>query len=153
MVDYVVRTTANPSVNDATGNNEAIFYKLERLGFRVGQKLAEKYTTDHARFNDQLDCVKFICKDFWQSLYKKQVDNLRTNHRGVYVLHDSKFKPLTHVSLESSLPIPAKEAASLYVMFPCGLIRGALQALGVPCQVTADIPTLPSTTFTIKIKA
>lgn len=81
-------------------------------------------------------------------------------------MHDSKFKPLAHVSLESSLPTPAKEAASLYVMFPCGmytsinsnshspgLIRGALQALGVVCQVTADIPALPSTTFTIKIKA
>lgn len=36
MVDYIVRTTPGEQPN------EAIFYKLERLGFRVGQRLAEK---------------------------------------------------------------------------------------------------------------
>lgn len=77
-----------------------------------------RYTTDHVRLNDSLDCVKFICKDFWQTVYRKQVDNLRTNHRGVYVLQDSKFKPLYHISVEPTTS--AKEAASLYVMFPCG---------------------------------
>ena len=25
--------------------------------------------------------MKFICKDFWNSVFKKQVDNLRTNHQ------------------------------------------------------------------------
>jgi hypothetical protein len=25
--------------------------------------------------------MKFLCKDFWQALFKKQVDNLKTNHR------------------------------------------------------------------------
>jgi len=32
--------------------------------------------------------MKFICTDFWSSINKKQIDNLRTNHQGVYVLQD-----------------------------------------------------------------
>jgi hypothetical protein len=48
---------------------------------------------DHQRFQDTLEVIKFICKEFWQMLYKKQVDNLRTNHRGVYVLQDNRFVP------------------------------------------------------------
>ena len=25
--------------------------------------------------------MKYICKDFWTAVYKKQIDNLRTNHQ------------------------------------------------------------------------
>ena len=45
-----------------------------------------------------------------------------------------------------------KEVASLYVTFPCGLIRGALQALAVPAVVTVDVSAIPSAQFTIKVK-
>ena len=50
------------------------------------------------RSPDALEAVKFICKDIWIALYDKQIDNLRTNHRGVYVLLDNSFKPLSRVS-------------------------------------------------------
>jgi hypothetical protein len=43
MVDYVVRSTP------ADNASEGVFYKLERLGFRVGQRLAERY--DHLYSN------------------------------------------------------------------------------------------------------
>jgi len=33
------------------------------------------------RFTDNLDVVKFVCKEVWMFLFKKQVDNLKTNHR------------------------------------------------------------------------
>ena len=33
---------------------------------------------------DNLDVVKFICKDFWIAVFKKQIDNLKTNHRVRY---------------------------------------------------------------------
>jgi hypothetical protein len=171
MVDYVVRSTR------ADNASEGVFYKLERLGFRVGQRLAERYTMDHLRFQDTLEVIKFICKEFWQMLYKKQVDNLRTNHRGVYVLQDNRFRPLLHVSPDAPASSPAaaasaaasassasatpgpssalggKEVASLYVTFPCGLIRGALQALAVPAVVTVDVSAIPSAQFTIKVKS
>jgi len=49
---------------------------------------------------DVLEAVKFVCKDVWISLYDKQIDNLRTNHRGVYVLHDNAFRPAARISGE-----------------------------------------------------
>lgn len=33
------------------------------------------------RFADHLEVIKFICKDFRSELFKKQIDNLKTNHR------------------------------------------------------------------------
>lgn len=42
--------------------------------------------------------MKFICTDFWTCIYKKQIDNLRTNHQGVYVLQDNAFRFLTNFS-------------------------------------------------------
>lgn len=42
--------------------------------------------------------MKFICKEFWSTVFKKQIDNLRTNHQGVYVLLDNRFKFICHMS-------------------------------------------------------
>ncbi|MEE6492504.1 hypothetical protein FKM82_016591 [Ascaphus truei] len=72
--------------------------KLENMGFRVGQGLIERLTKDTARFKDELDIMKFVCKDFWTTVFKKQIDNLRTNHQGIYVLQDNKFRLITPMS-------------------------------------------------------
>ena len=44
-----------------------------------------RYTTDRARFADSLEVIKFICKEFWSEVFKKQVDNLKTNRHRVRV--------------------------------------------------------------------
>lgn len=36
---------------------------------------------ERPRFGDHLEAIKFICKDFWSEVFKKQIDNLKTNHR------------------------------------------------------------------------
>lgn len=38
----------------------------------------------------------------------------------------------------------AAQAISMYLYFPCGIIRGALSNLGIPCAVSADISNLPA---------
>jgi trafficking protein particle complex subunit 6 len=60
---------------------ETIFYRLETLGYRVGLGLSERFSRDRPRFTDQLDVIKFLCKDLWLVVFKKQIDNLKTNHR------------------------------------------------------------------------
>ena len=40
-----------------------------------------RFTKDTPRFKDDLDIMKFLCQDFWNTVFKKQVDNLRTNHQ------------------------------------------------------------------------
>ena len=60
---------------------EGVYFRLEGLGFRVGQGLSERFSRDRPRFTDHLDVIKFICKDLWMVVFKKQIDNLKTNHR------------------------------------------------------------------------
>ncbi len=33
------------------------------------------------RFQSQLEIIKFLCKDVWQAVFHKNIDNLRTNHK------------------------------------------------------------------------
>lgn len=73
---------------------------LEYIGFTTGYRIIERLTRD-LRFKDELDTMKFICTDFWSTLYKKQIDNLRTNHQGVYVLQDNAFRFLSRLSAGS----------------------------------------------------
>jgi hypothetical protein len=72
-----------------------------------------------------------------------------TLHKGIYVLYDAKFRWLQKLSTSSSTL--AKDAAARYLIFPCGLIRGALANLGVPCEVVAEVTTLPGCKFQVSI--
>ncbi|KAG2451664.1 hypothetical protein HYH02_003444 [Chlamydomonas schloesseri] len=131
---------------------------LEAVGYRVGQQLAERYTRDKPRLGDTLEIIKFVCKDFWQALFKKQVDNLKTNHRGVYVLQDNGFRWLQRLSPPGPGADPGREEAARqlalsYLHLPAGIVRGALCHLGVTCTVEADPKQMPSCTFTIRIMA
>lgn len=127
---------------------EAAFFRLESLGYRVGQGLAERFSRDRPRFTDNLDVIKFLCKDLWTTLFRKQVDNLKTNHRGVYVLTDNTFRPLTRMS--TSVRSEAIVRAQAYLWFPCGVIRGALADMGINTTVQAETAELPGATFQIK---
>ncbi|XP_060069009.1 trafficking protein particle complex subunit 6B-like [Ylistrum balloti] len=141
MINYLYRTAEKIEQDQCIS-------KLESLGFRVGQSLSERFTKDCSRFKDELDTMKFICKDFWNSVYKKQVDNLRTNHQGVYVLQDNKFRFLTQISSGKQY----MDAAPKYLAFPCGMIRGALSNLGINCVVTAEVSAMPACKFQIQIQ-
>jgi len=100
-----------------------------------------------------LEAVKFLCKEFWMSLFRKQVDKLQTNHRGIFVLKDNELKWLKRFPSEDER---ARVAAIKMLAFPCGLIRGALSNLGiaavVSCDFLADGKTMSACSFNIKIK-
>ncbi|CAB4036854.1 Hypothetical predicted protein [Paramuricea clavata] len=141
IVEYIHDVHGKESENNATT-------KLEEMGFTIGQRLAERFTKETARFKDDLDVMKYICKEFWTALYKKQIDNLRTNHQGVFVLQDNRFRLLTQISDTEEFIVPAAK----YLSLPCGLIRGALANLGIPSIVGAEITTMPMCKFTINIQ-
>lgn len=44
-------------------------------------KLWDRFSRDRPRFADTLDMIKFLCKDVWTLVFRKQIDNLKTNHR------------------------------------------------------------------------
>jgi len=41
----------------------------------------DSFSRDRPRFADTLDMIKFLCKDVWTLVFRKQIDNLKTNHR------------------------------------------------------------------------
>ncbi|OOO05778.1 Transport protein particle (TRAPP) component [Aspergillus oryzae] len=152
LVPMAERLAKELSADDKTPDDDEIrettFFRLESLGYRVGQGLAERFSRDRPRFSDNLDVIKFLCKDLWTILFKKQVDNLKTNHRGVYVLTDNSFRPFARMSM--SVRSEAVSMAQAYLWFPCGVIRGALSNLGINTTVQAETGELPGATFQIK---
>jgi len=127
---------------------------------------------DRPRFGEHLDVIKFVCKEFWLEVFGKQVDNLKTNHRGVFVLHDNCFRWLRNASRDPDGAAAGggggggeaggagagadgcgeDQALAEYMLLPCGVVRGALACLGFPCTVSADVSALPQTAFTVRLK-
>ncbi|ODA82696.1 hypothetical protein RJ55_01205 [Drechmeria coniospora] len=102
--DSVMAASASSAPRKLDEEDEAldsVHFRLESLGYRVGQGLAERFSRDRPKFNDTLDVVKFLCKDLWSLLFGKNIDNLKTNHRGVYVLTDNVFRPFSRMSTEA----------------------------------------------------
>ncbi|RKF55542.1 Uncharacterized protein C13G6.05c [Golovinomyces cichoracearum] len=127
---------------------DAVFFRLETLGYRVGQGLVERFSRERPRFTNTLDVIKFICKDLWVILFRKQLDNLKTNHRGVYVLTDNSFRPFARMSAEAGGQAVIR--AQPFLWFPCGIIRGALANMGIEATVQAETNELPAAIFQIK---
>lgn len=74
---------------------------------------------------------------------------MQTNHRGVFVLYDTKFKWLEKYSSDD---IESKQNAIKMLFFPSGMIRGALANLGILTIVNADLNNIPSCSFNIRVK-
>jgi len=68
-----------------------------------------RFSANRPRPQSPLDNIKFICKDLWPLLFRKQIDNLKTNHRGVFVLTDQRFQPISRVSVDRKAGIKASE--------------------------------------------
>lgn len=137
-----------PRRMDEDEEREVVRDRLEVLGYRVGQGLVERFSRDRPRFNDTLDAIKFLCKDLWMLVFRKQVDNLKTNHRGVYVLTDNSFRPFSRMSTVTGGQAVLR--AQPFLWFPCGIIRGALAAMGIDATVHAETAELPGAVFQIK---
>ncbi|CAI4211444.1 unnamed protein product [Parascedosporium putredinis] len=134
-----------------------LLIELVPLAYRVTNELeppsdpvpvGDTFSRERPRFNDTLDVIKFVCKDLWSLVFRKQVDNLKTNHCGVYVLTDNAFRPLSRMSTEAGGQAVVRAAPFLLV--PCGIIRGALAAMGTNATVQADASKLPAAVFRIR---
>ncbi|KAF1346657.1 transport protein particle component [Delphinella strobiligena] len=155
-------TTLN---RDEDERREAVFWRLDALGYRVGQGLVERFSANTPRPNQPLDMIKFLCKDLWTLVFRKQIDNLKTNHRGTFVLTDARFPPLARMSVDrgrgprgleealsqsQAVPILTSDRHSQFLWFPCGIIRGALSGFGLNVTVQAETTDLKSAVFQIR---
>ncbi|KAK0089276.1 hypothetical protein PV325_008216 [Microctonus aethiopoides] len=144
LVNYVL------TKNIDSKEGEENLTQLEWMGFGVGYRVIERLTREWARFKDELDMIKFICTDFWSSLYQKQIDNLKTNHHGTYVLQDNEFRLLKNLGIKDSQQYLSDSPKLL--AFTCGLLRGSLANLGIVSIVKAEVSALPSCKFHVEVK-
>ena len=106
---------------------------------------------DRERAAEPLDAVKWLCREFWGDVFRKPVDRLQTNNRGVFVLQDHAFRWAKFVSGG-----PGQDSRALalkYLLVPCGLLRGALAAWGLEAAVNVDVSQLPKGVFHVRLLA
>lgn len=132
-------------------NSEDVNYKIEQYGFSIGLRMAEILIYNNSNNEilknlELLNIMKFVCRDVWKLVYGKQMDNLRTNHRGTFVLIDNSFKNFNR--LDS--PIDFNDTINKskpYLWIPAGIIRGVLKSFSVESLVTPEITKFPSVSF------
>ncbi|XP_032983454.1 NTPase KAP family P-loop domain-containing protein 1 isoform X1 [Rhinolophus ferrumequinum] len=130
----------DPDPDPGPGGQKMSLSVLEGMGFRVGQAMAERLPRETLAFREELDVLKFLCKDLWVAVFQKQMDSLRTNHQGTYVLQDNSFPLL----IRMSSGLQYLEEAPKFLAFTCGILRGALSTLGIKSLVTASVAALPA---------
>jgi hypothetical protein len=150
----------------ATVAAEMAAAKLERMGHATGYRLTERLAQNKtwnvtqpgqdaatATAAQQLEAVKFLCKEVWMQVFNKQIDKLQTNHRGVFVLKDLELTWLTRFPVQTE---QSRVAAIRLLAFPCGIVRGCLANLGIPsvvsCDFLADGQNMAACSFNIKVK-
>lgn len=118
----------------------------------ISKALKARLTLARPPLASHLDIIKFICKDLFLFVYSKQVDNLRTNHRGVFVLQSHVFPPLVALSSRGPADLDAAKRVNLtmemgltckHLVFPQALIQGALARLGMNATVVLESTGLP----------
>ncbi|XP_052027542.1 trafficking protein particle complex subunit 6A isoform X2 [Apodemus sylvaticus] len=129
-----------PDPDPGSGGKKTSLSVLEGLGFRVGQALGERLPRETLAFREELDALKFLCRDLWAAMFHKHMDSLRTNHQGTYVLQDNSFPLL--ITMGSGPQY--REEAPKFLAFTCGLLCGALHTLGFRSLVTASVASLPA---------
>lgn len=113
---------------------------------------------------DPIDLMKYFCKEWWQTIFSKPIDSLKTNHKGTFLLTDQDFSWTKHLMDDAPTESEAQYLVILvcYVIFskpiflqylavPCGLLRGALSVAGLIAAVTAEIPTFPCCNINIRL--
>ncbi|EDO17187.1 hypothetical protein Kpol_1072p57 [Vanderwaltozyma polyspora DSM 70294] len=128
-----------------------VIERLRNIGFQIGNKMSELlvFTNNpNLEFKDMdlLLIMKFICRDVWKQLYGKQIDNLKTNHRGTFYLFDYDYKPIQPFSIEGDNSDEKTQEKELelvkpFLEIPVGIINGVLSSLGynkedVSCEAT-----------------
>lgn len=142
--------TINILDSELTDSDE-VSIRVETYGYNLGLKIAEVllYKSSGSKVVDILDIMKFVCRDAWRCLYNKQMDNLRTNHRGTFVLVDNNFKLISQLNSSKGMQDTLAKS-KVYLWFPCGVIRGILMSFGIESNVTAEITQFPAVVFNIQ---
>ncbi|KAH3672818.1 hypothetical protein WICMUC_004040 [Wickerhamomyces mucosus] len=152
--------TGDISILDSElSSSDDVSFRLEQIGYNFGLRVSEllNYNNNINQSDlltqplELLTIMKFICRDVWKFNYGKQIDNLRTNHRGTFVLIDNEFKYFKYLSSNVNKDeVLLLQRAKLWLYLPCGIIKGVLKSYDVDALVTPELTTLPKVSFNIQ---
>lgn len=134
--EATVQVCDNENVRDheqATASAEGNL--TEEIGYNIGLKLVDyllylqkgKNGTGTPKFDQVVNIMKFVCKNVWESLFGRQIDNLRTNHRGTYVLVDRSFTMISRLDSPLGVQDTLNQTRKHYLWYPCGIIRARIE--------------------------
>ncbi|RKP16836.1 hypothetical protein ROZALSC1DRAFT_31307 [Rozella allomycis CSF55] len=86
--DFLLSEIIDNFVKTFGFDSEITMMKMDSIGYRVGYSLSTQLTKDKPKLFEDLDAVKLLCRDLWSLIFGKQIDNLKTNNRGTFVLQD-----------------------------------------------------------------
>lgn len=130
--------------------------RIRDIGIKLGTKLTNLLVfTNNVNLNfkemDLLLVMKFICRDVWKQIFGKQMDNLKTNHRGTFYLIDYDYGLIQDFCIETNtIPsqlnediIASKELKLVepFLELPVGIIKGVLLSLGYPLDEVICLAT------------
>ena len=78
-------------------------------------------------------------------MFQKSVDNLKTNHKGTFLLRDTSFRWTRRVSQNVYGSVERVSGGTMcmeYLVLPEAMVKGALRAFGVEATVQAETSTL-----------
>ncbi|CAR26705.1 ZYRO0B16192p [Zygosaccharomyces rouxii] len=109
--------------------------RLRNIGFEIGNKITELLVfsnNPNLQFKDMdlLSVMKFICRDVWRQMFNKQIDNLKTNHRGTFYLFDYDYQPIQSFALDSESSEKELQMVKPFLEIAVGVIKGVLASIG-----------------------
>ncbi|KAH3901402.1 Trs33p SCDLUD_002894 [Saccharomycodes ludwigii] len=133
---------------------QSILNRIHQIGFGIGSRISEmlifqnnpnlnfkSLLSSDGRNNNNgaelLPVMKFICKDVWKLVFGKQVDNLKTNHRGTFYLLDKNYCLIRNFVVEKNSKFVEDSDDNLerhvilkpYLEIAAGVIKGVLSNL------------------------
>ena len=155
LVAEAVRFWRSSSAGE--GATDSSLRSLRVLGEDVGQALAELLSSrKKPPLSSQLEIIKWVCKEFWSACFSKPIDNLKTNHKGTYVLRDTSFRWTKRVSQNVYGGVerrPGSDVCMDYLALPEAMVKGALKAFGLDATVKAETAVPGQVDFTLVVVA
>lgn len=66
---------AENAADDLSDSANTVAVRLDNMGFHVGYRFTEKILASQKLLGTEyLDVIKFICKEFWEEVFKKKVN-------------------------------------------------------------------------------
>lgn len=109
--------------------------RLRNIGFEIGDKITQLLVfsnNPNLQFKDMdlLSVMKFICRDVWRQMFNKQIDNLKTNHRGTFYLFDYDYQPIQQFALDGESSEKELQMVRPFLEIAVGVIKGVLSSIG-----------------------